>query len=417
MDTLPAVNLGSGRSLRAGIAPPAAPTGLTVTPGNGLLKATWTAPADNGGAAVVDYLVQFSADDVTWTTHPDPVSAATTATITGLTNGTAYSVRVAARNSAGLGPFSAPASGTPSDAVPAATGYLLAEEDGDLFGFGPARDLLKLLDPNAQDNDERHTTTSSILKAQVGSAKVLDIVPTRDGQGFWALLDNGVILNRGTAPAYPAVATSVLTKQVRVEFGSDDREPEKLTAMSALSDDTLWVFSTAGRIIPVGTTLNADTINDMNAVLALDLHGPMVGSTATLTGAGAYLTATDGGVFTYGDAVFIDSVRGQILKRDGVPNFPDQPVTDIVPDPDGSGYYVAAIDGGVFAIQAPFVGSLPAIVPFEDLFAPVNGMVTFGNGYLLIAGDGGVFNFSNQPFAGSASLLADTPIIAIAPTT
>jgi hypothetical protein len=301
--------------------------------------------------------------------------------------------------------------------VPAATGYLLVEEDGDLFGFGPARDLLKLLDPNAQDNNARQTTSSSILKAQVGSAKVLDIVPTRDGQGFWALLDNGVILNRGTAPAYPAINTSVLTKQVRIEFGSDAREQEKLTAMSALSDDTLWAFSTAGRVIPVGTTLNADTVNDMNAILALDLHGPMVGSTATLTGNGAYLTATDGGVFTLGDAVFIDSVRGQILKRDGVPNFPDQPVTDVVPDPDGDGYYVAAIDGGVFAIQAPFVGSLPAIVPFEDLFAPVNGMVTFGNGYLLIAGDGGVFNFSNQPFAGSASLLADTPIVAIAPTT
>ena len=52
-----------------------------------------------------------------------------------------------------------------------------------------------------------------------------------------------------------------------------------------------------------------------------------------------------------------------------------------------------ASDGGVFSFEAPFRGALPAIVPYHLLQAPVNGMVAQGTGYLLVAGDGGVFAF------------------------
>jgi hypothetical protein len=31
----------------------------------------------------------------------------------------------------------------------------------------------------------------------------------------------------------------------------------------------------------------------------------------------------------------------------------------------------------------------------------MRGMVPYGNGYLMVAEDGGVFNFSNKPFSGS----------------
>ena len=31
----------------------------------------------------------------------------------------------------------------------------------------------------------------------------------------------------------------------------------------------------------------------------------------------------------------------------------------------------------------------------------MTGMVPYGNGYLMVAADGGVFNFSYQPFSGS----------------
>src|SRR3712207_8932665 len=37
----------------------------------------------------------------------------------------------------------------------------------------------------------------------------------------------------------------------------------------------------------------------------------------------------------------------------------------------------------------------------KPLNRPVVGMVRFGNGYLMAASDGGIFNFSNRPFLGS----------------
>jgi len=50
------------------------------------------------------------------------------------------------------------------------------------------------------------------------------------------------------------------------------------------------------------------------------------------------------------------------------------------------------------------------------LNAAVNGMVAFGEGYLMVASDGGVFNFSNKIFHGSlGDMPPPNPIVAIAP--
>ena len=37
----------------------------------------------------------------------------------------------------------------------------------------------------------------------------------------------------------------------------------------------------------------------------------------------------------------------------------------------------------------------------KHLNRPIIGMVRYGNGYLMVGSDGGIFNFSNQPFLGS----------------
>jgi ligand-binding sensor domain-containing protein len=72
-------------------------------------------------------------------------------------------------------------------------------------------------------------------------------------------------------------------------------------------------------------------------------------------------------------------------------------VQSLVPDADGSGYWLVASDGGIFAFDAPFRGSMGAV----KLNKPVTGMVRYGNGYLMVGEDGGIFSFSDKAFVGS----------------
>ncbi|WP_426574026.1 fibronectin type III domain-containing protein [Aquihabitans sp. McL0605] len=81
---------------------PGAPTGVTGTPGNTTVSLSWTAPASDGGSPITGYTVTPSIGG----TAQAPISfgsTATTQTITGLTNGTAYTFKVAALNAAGTG--------------------------------------------------------------------------------------------------------------------------------------------------------------------------------------------------------------------------------------------------------------------------------------------------------------------------
>lgn len=85
-----------------------APTAVTGTAGNTQVSLTWTAPLRNGGSTITDYVIQYSSDSgSTWTSFERAASHLTRATVTDLTNGTPYMFRVAAKNSAGIGIYSA----------------------------------------------------------------------------------------------------------------------------------------------------------------------------------------------------------------------------------------------------------------------------------------------------------------------
>jgi DNA-binding beta-propeller fold protein YncE len=95
---------------------PDAPLGVVGVSGDGQVALAWSAPASNGGAVITDYVVEYSADGgVSWSTFADGTSTSTTATVTGLLNGTGYVFRVSAVNSAGTGSVS----GSSSSVVPA----------------------------------------------------------------------------------------------------------------------------------------------------------------------------------------------------------------------------------------------------------------------------------------------------------
>ena len=105
---------------------PDAPTGLAAVPANTRVGLTWTAP-DSGGATITDYIIEYSADaGSSWTVFADGTGAAITATVTGLTNGQAYSFRVSATNSEGDSDASDVVTGTPVTTVPDAPTGLAA---------------------------------------------------------------------------------------------------------------------------------------------------------------------------------------------------------------------------------------------------------------------------------------------------
>ena len=97
---------------------PGAPTIGTATPGNAQATVTWSAPASNGGSSITGYVVTpyIGATAQTATT----VGTVLTTTITGLTNGTTYTFRVAAINSVGTGSQSANSNAVTPATVPGA---------------------------------------------------------------------------------------------------------------------------------------------------------------------------------------------------------------------------------------------------------------------------------------------------------
>ena len=101
---------------------PGAPGTPDVSPhASGSLAVSWTGPASDGGSAVTGYKVQWKEAADSWDSPVDVSDAAATETshtITGLTDGTEYSVRVLAINDVGESLPSEDGNGTPRETVP-----------------------------------------------------------------------------------------------------------------------------------------------------------------------------------------------------------------------------------------------------------------------------------------------------------
>jgi hypothetical protein len=97
---------------------PAAPTAVSAVAGNAEATVSWTAPADNGGSAITDYVVTPYIGAAAQT--PINPGNVTSTVVTGLTNGTAYTFRVAATNTTGTGAQSAPSAAVTPATVPGA---------------------------------------------------------------------------------------------------------------------------------------------------------------------------------------------------------------------------------------------------------------------------------------------------------
>ena len=115
---------------------------------------------------------------------------------------------------------------------------------------------------------------------------------------------------------------------------------------------------------------------------------------ATADDEGYWLVASDGGIFSFGDARLFGSTGAIHLNK---------PIVGMASTPDGGGYWLVASDGGIFTFGDAQSSTARPVGSY--LNKPIVGMAATpdGAGYWLVASDGGIFNFGDAPFDGSSA--------------
>ena len=116
-------------------ATPSAPRNLIAEASDGQVRLQWTAPASNGGSEITGYEYQQKAGTGSfgaWSGIAGAAGGTTEHTVIGLTNGTAYTFKVRAKNSMGEGPASNQASATPATVPTAPRNFTAAAGDGEV---------------------------------------------------------------------------------------------------------------------------------------------------------------------------------------------------------------------------------------------------------------------------------------------
>ncbi|MEM9036961.1 MAG: hypothetical protein AAGD18_20365 [Actinomycetota bacterium] len=204
--------------------------------------------------------------------------------------------------------------------------------------------------------------------------------------------------------------------------------------------DGYWLVASDGGIFAFG---DAEFFGSTGAIA---LNQPIVGMAATPTGDGYWLVASDGGIFAFGDAEFRGSIGGTerpwpvvaigaigdgywlIDARTNLFGFSDVPTpprtaevldvvavaADVHPDGEG-GMWAVQADGQVLAVGVEHHGDLAGQVLNQPIVG-IAGTPT-GDGYWLVASDGGIFAFGDAEFFGSTGAIAlNQPIVGMAPT-
>ena len=171
-----------------------------------------------------------------------------------------------------------------------------------------------------------------------------------------------------------------------------------------------WTVASDGGIFSFGDAGFHGSTGDIT------LNSPIVGMARTPTGRGYWMVAADGGIFNFGDAPYLGSAGNLRLRA---------PIVGMAATPTGRGYWLVATDGGIFNYgDAAFMGSTGAIrlnkpivgmAPTRDVFLTDAG--PRATGYWLVASDGGIFSFGGAQFYGSAGAIRlNQPIVGIART-
>jgi hypothetical protein len=161
-----------------------------------------------------------------------------------------------------------------------------------------------------------------------------------------------------------------------------------------------WLVGSDGGIFSFGSAVFHGSMG------GIPLQRPVVGIVPTADLGGYWLDASDGGVFAFGDTRFYGSIPGLGLNPagSGQPHSLNAPIVGMVPSHDQGGYFMVGSDGGVFAFgDAHFAGSCPGIGGCSGAAVAVMPDAS-GNGYWLVTKSGNVYTFGDAPYFGGPGL-------------
>ncbi len=291
--------------------------------------------------------------------------------------------------------------------TPLAAGQTYDSSEGDFVNFNVNQDNLQCSSPDGDVDvtvDQLVTVGTTIQTLAIqwdcltgnGNNELLGTLaynasPSTPGQGYYLYGAAGELAGFGNDEFlnYLGDLTTVNLNQPIVGMATTP------------SDGGYWMVATDGGVFSFGDA------NFYGSTGAIHLNKPIVGMAATPDGKGYWMVASDGGIFSFGDANFYGSTGAIHLNK---------PIVGMAATPDGGGYWLVASDGGIFTFgDAAFYGSTGAI----RLNQPIVGMTTTpsGHGYWLVAADGGIFTFGDAPFFGSTgNIRLNSPIVGMTPT-
>lgn len=145
---------------------PTAPQTFSAESRSTAIRVSWSEPLSNGGMPITSYTLQIKvAAQTTWSTVTLATPLSTSHTISGLTNGVAYDVRVAAVSGAGTGVY-ATAQATPALTAPGAPTGLTATPIGPPMPYGSWANSRYSLSWTAPSNNGGSSITEYVVQAQ-----------------------------------------------------------------------------------------------------------------------------------------------------------------------------------------------------------------------------------------------------------
>ena len=329
-----------------------------VTPGtttqDGSINLSWGAPSTSD-LPITNYAVQYLvAGTTTWITFDHPVSTARAITVTGLTNGTGYSFRIAAVNAAGTGSYSNGSglvvpSGVPG--IPTSVSATGSDHGASLTWSAPSENGAVISNYQIEYSTDAGTTWSTYLHASSSatSASLTGLtnyisyifrVSAINSNGTGLASDVSVGINPGaTAISSLYLSTSAGGSKSGAAFSTHPTITVRDSASATMTSDNSTVITatvssggvligskqetvTAG--IATFTTLGLSGVNGSNYTITFSANGKTVTQTiAAVTGDAYKIALTTPGVggqanaaFTTQPIVQIQDVAGNLIATD-----------------------------------------------------------------------------------------------------